>query len=349
MLTSQEYGFDITRSDIAGMIKDKLHRDYGSYSVGAELARIECDVDSLSFEFFLLLVCDLKGRKEKQNYEKELVMSMSSLSKLLPLDPESTFRQCWDLLCMLLLLYCSFYVPFGIAFPDDSSGLGGGMSPVEAFGLAVDTVFMLDIGLSFVTAVEVEGVVVRDPRRIARRYARTWFAPDLAGSFPFDTVITALLDDGAGAAGSTNFIRALRLVRMLKLIRALKFLSRLNKLKTREGFEVLAPAIGISSSVFTLVFTAHLLGCFFTMLLDAQPPGANWLASYGPDLPAADAATRYVVALYWAMVSVTTMGYGDVVPVTHAERIFGLVTALVGAVVFSFCMGNVASLITQAR
>jgi hypothetical protein len=342
LLASPDYGFDVTQPNIAEMIKHKLNFE-NVLSTSGPFTQIECDIDNLTFEFFLSLACDLKRKKENQAH------SMTDLRQMLPLDPEGAFRQCWDLLCMLLLLYCSFYVPFGIAFLESSSGLHSRMSPSEVFGLFVDTVFMIDIGLSFVTAVENEGAIIRDTRLIARHYARTWLAPDLAGSFPFDTVLTSLLDEGAGGAGSTTFIRALRFVRMLKLVRALKFVSRLNKLKSREGFEALAPAIGVSSSVFALAFTAHLLGCLFTMILAAEPEGDNWLASYGADLPAADTATRYVVALYWAMVSITTMGYGDVVPVTHVERIFGLVTALVGAVVFSFCMGNVASLIAQAR
>ena len=41
------------------------------------------------------------------------------------------------------------------------------------------------------------------------------------------------------------------------------------------------------------------------------------------------------------------MGYGDIVPVTDIERIFTLGVALIGAVVFSYCMGSVGTLISQ--
>eukprot|EP00293_Proteomonas_sulcata_P007314 CAMPEP_0184305390 /NCGR_PEP_ID=MMETSP1049-20130417/14687_1 /TAXON_ID=77928 /ORGANISM="Proteomonas sulcata, Strain CCMP704" /LENGTH=620 /DNA_ID=CAMNT_0026617449 /DNA_START=186 /DNA_END=2048 /DNA_ORIENTATION=+ len=41
------------------------------------------------------------------------------------------------------------------------------------------------------------------------------------------------------------------------------------------------------------------------------------------------------------------MGYGDVLPVNHRERMFLVFVALIGAVVFSFSMGNITSLISQ--
>ena len=53
--------------------------------------------------------------------------------------------------------------------------------------------------------------------------------------------------------------------------------------------------------------------------------GDNWMTAFDPtlmDLEQTDSGTRYVVALYWATITISTIGYGDVLPVTHEERIF---------------------------
>ena len=288
---------------------------------------------ALDFHSCLSLLCFLQKRNDLQM--KDAVINISN--EWLPLDPETKAKQVWDLFCMLLLVYCSFSVPYSIAFmPSDSTRL----TPMDYSDIAIDIVFMIDISLTFVTKVDIKGVTEVRIKFIAIHYLSTWFFPDLAGSFPFDLVIAAIMGPGGN-------LGAMKLIRMVRLVRAAKFINKLNKLKEREGMEAFGAAIGISSAMFILIFSAHFLGCFFTLLAGSESDKENWVMHYNPDLVDADDVTRYILALYWAVISLTTMGYGDVVPVTHFERMFAIIVALIGAVVFSHCMGTISSLIIQ--
>jgi hypothetical protein len=52
-----------------------------------------------------------------------------------------------------------------------------------------------------------------------------------------------------------------------------------------------------------------------------------------------------VACLYWAVATVSTIGYGDVGPVNHVERQYTIFVALSGVMAFAFAMGNINSLI----
>ena len=278
------------------------------------------------------------SNQHKTNSDSLDILEKRTQNDLFPLEPDTVPKRIWDIICMLLLVYCSFSVPYSIAFINSDSS-SGHLSDIDFSDLAIDLVFMLDIALTFVTQFENQGVMEKNLAIIARHYLESWFFPDLAGSFPFDIVIAA-------AMGSAGNLSAMKLIRMVRLIRAAKFLSKLHKLKQKEGMEAFGPAIGIFSAIFILIFSAHFLGCFF-MLLAGTETGVTWLSHYDPDLEYADNFTRYIVALYWAVISLTTMGYGDVVPASHIERIFAVGVALVGAIVFAHCVGTISSLITQ--
>ena len=102
----------------------------------------------------------------------------------------------------------------------------------------------------------------------------------------------------------------------------------------------------LGSALFLLVFSAHVLGCFITIIMQSEPDN-NWLLHYNAELANGDSWVRYLTAMYWATVTLTTMGYGDIVPVTNVERIYVIMVALVGAVIFSHCLGTISSLISQ--
>lgn len=58
-----------------------------------------------------------------------------------------------------------------------------------------------------------------------------------------------------------------------------------------------------------------------------------------------DDYSRYFISLYFIVQTVTTVGYGDVNPTSRVERIFVVVTMLIGVFTFSFVSGGLASLL----
>ena len=56
---------------------------------------------------------------------------------------------------------------------------------------------------------------------------------------------------------------------------------------------------------------------------------------------------QYLDAIYWALTTLTTVGYGDVVPHNNMERAYTLVVLLVGAIVFGFLLSSLGELLSN--
>jgi hypothetical protein len=148
---------------------------------------------------------------------------------------------------------------------------------------------------------------------------------------------------------SQNFLQGLRMVRVLKMVRAVRFLQKLGQLEQKDTTGTLKYFVSIFRAIFCMVFVSHFLACFFYMMVNAD--SVNWMSSYDEellDMQRTRPSTRYVVSLYWAVVTISTLGYGDVLPSTETERIFCIFSAISGGIVFSYTLGNISSLISSS-
>lgn len=63
--------------------------------------------------------------------------------------------------------------------------------------------------------------------------------------------------------------------------------------------------------------------------------------------PNEDQVTEYIKASYWALTTLTTVGYGDITPKTNIQMLFAGAIEFVGVAVFGFIVSNVASLLSR--
>jgi hyperpolarization activated cyclic nucleotide-gated potassium channel 1 len=81
----------------------------------------------------------------------------------------------------------------------------------------------------------------------------------------------------------------------------------------------------------------------FTAKLEDDPE--SWLMSKG--FQDGDTKNLYIVAVYWAFTSLTTVGYGDISANTSIERCLAIMWMVVGVYFFSFTIGSLASILSS--
>ena len=95
-------------------------------------------------------------------------------------------------------------------------------------------------------------------------------------------------------------------------------------------------------------FIVHWVGCifFFIAYLEYDGKTKTWLDSADLDLESSN-FNLYIASVSWAFTTMTTVGYGDVYPVTATEKIFGTVAMIIACGVFAFIVGSISSIIDQ--
>ncbi|MBF0445134.1 MAG: cyclic nucleotide-binding domain-containing protein, partial [Magnetococcales bacterium] len=59
--------------------------------------------------------------------------------------------------------------------------------------------------------------------------------------------------------------------------------------------------------------------------------------------------TDYIYGLYWAITTLTTVGYGDITPDSNIGRLYTILIMLVGVGMYGLVIGNISSVMSQSK
>ena len=175
------------------------------------------------------------------------------------------------------------------------------------------TIFIIDYILRFITA----DYKLKDKTMPFLRYPFTFMA------------IVDLLSILPSVAPVTKALKALRLVRLLRLLKVIKVFRAFKTLRYSKSITIIVHVIERSKDSLIAVCTFAIGYIYISALLvfNVEP----------------DTFKHFFEALYWATVSLTTVGYGDIYPTSEIGRAVSMISSIFGIAVVALPAGIITA------
>ncbi|CAN4076483.1 unnamed protein product [Withania somnifera] len=257
------------------------------------------------------------------------VMGESSVRlKRFVIAPYDRRYRLWQAFLVVLVVYSAWSSPFELAFSKASTGA---LLPVD---LVVDAFFAIDIILTFFVAYLDKStyLLVEEHKKIALRYVtHLWFPMDVASTLPFQTIYRIFnREKGRRTSLWLPQLAKTTAIALEKDTRISYFWTRYCKL------------------ICVTLFAVHSAGCFYYWLATRYHNSeSTWLGANIPDFKTRSIWLGYTYSMYWSIVTLSTVGYGDLHAVNTEEKIFTIFYMLFNIGLTAYIIGNMTNLIVH--
>ncbi|EAR86638.2 cation channel family protein (macronuclear) [Tetrahymena thermophila SB210] len=245
--------------------------------------------------------------------------------KLSVLQPEKMFVVIWKTLMLIIILSQILYLPIKIAFFNFHPELKY-ISQILLNYLPLAACIcdiLINFNLAFFSA---EGVVIQDRVGIITNYLRFSFWLDLVTTISLGLPYFQYLD-------------------LCFFLRLFQFLEIVNYLDERFQFsQRFNTAFTLIKLIATIIILAHIFGCGF-YYMSFYDPNYNWVVSC--NLINKPWETLYLKSVYFIIITMITVGFGDITPKNNAETIYVLGIALLSCFQFGYTVNIIGSLFQE--
>lgn len=162
---------------------------------------------------------------------------------------------------------------------------------------------------------------------------RLWAAPNRVGfMFSFFGIVDllAILPFFLPVPGDLRTVRAIRLMRLFRILKMARYNAALQRF--HKAVIIAREEIVLFFSATAILMYLSAVGIYY-FENDAQP----------------EVFSSVFDALWWSVVTLTTVGYGDSYPITAGGKLFTFVVLLIGLGIVAIPTGLLASALSEAR
>ena len=220
--------------------------------------------------------------------------------------------------------------------------------------IIIDIIYIIDIIINFFRAYRnFDEHLIRKTKKIIFHYLKTWFILDFIQAIPLFSIFklldvsyqNSLLSELSNKYNLIN--RCLYLILLIKLIKLYKMLndnSTINYFsEALSKNEIIDNNGNILIIFFLIVCFLNLATCLFMFLGEISYP--SWIIK----LNIQDQSYMYIYlsSVYFVIVTITTVGYGDITGGTLPEILYQLLLLIIGTIAYSFIISYISNYIIK--
>ena len=256
------------------------------------------------------------------------------------INPDSWYIKSFDIVLLFLSIGYSIFVPYLLSidyFSENDNNI------FNYILILIDIIYIIDCFLYLFRGYKnfYEHLIIK-PKKIMRHYFKTWFLIDFLQAIPFfSLIIYNIFSFKYNIDYKLEIILLLKIIKLYKLFYYNTTISHFSEIISSN--EIMDNYGGFILIIFIILIILNITSCLFIFIGKNSYPG--WIIKI--NIQDETYLIQYLTSIYFIIVTITTVGYGDITGITSSEIIFQIYLLIIGTIAYSFTISYISNMIIK--